>query len=114
MSMRTPTETALVKTCLDHLRLRGVLAWRNNTAGIRRVDRRGRAFWSFHGLRGAADILGVLPGGRFLAVEVKRPGNHPTEAQRAFLDGVRDAGGAALCVHSVEELVVQLQREMGL
>lgn len=108
--MKAPRETDLIRACLRLLKLRGVFAWRNNTTGVY-DPARGR-FRTFTGLKGVADILGVLPGGRLLAVEGKMPGNRPTRDQQAFLDGVRRAGGAALVVHSVEELERAL-RELG-
>ncbi len=73
--MKKPTETNLVRACLELLRLRGILSWRQNTAGIRRRDRAGREFWAAPALRGVADILAVAPGsGKLVAIEVKRPG----------------------------------------
>ena len=52
---------------------------------------------------GISDILGIYKG-RFLAVEVKRPGQHPTKKQLNFLERVHREGGLAVCVHSWEEL----------
>lgn len=111
MGVKAPTETVLVKAVLDYLRfVRRWPAWRNNTGAVR-VGRRLIRF----GEVGAADVLGILPAGRYplldpttagrlLAVEVKRPGNRPTPAQLAWLDMVREAGAVALVVHSLDEL----------
>jgi hypothetical protein len=63
--MKSPTETDLVGACLEYPRIRRILAWRSN---IRRTVA-GRTFWTFAGLRGVSDILGILEGGRLLAVE---------------------------------------------
>lgn len=102
----TTTEAQVLRACLDLLRLRGVLAWRNNSGMLR--DARGRPVR--FGLVGSSDILGVLPGGRLLAVEVKRPGGRPTEAQRGFLGAVIGAGGAALVIDDVAALAAVLDR----
>jgi len=56
------------------------------------------------GFPGLSDIIGQLADGRFLAVEVKRPGKNPTETQKAFLDRVAKYSGVAYTVHSVDEL----------
>jgi hypothetical protein len=40
----------------------------------------------------------------FVAIEAKRPGKSGTDAQDAFCQEVREAGGKAGVVHSVEEL----------
>lgn len=112
-------ESDLVRACLDWLALHRIKAWRMNNTGIfdpvKKVHRR------FHGLRGVSDILGILPRavrlregdeqllGAFLAIEVKKPGEKPRPEQEAFLLDIRDAGGIALCVHSLRELEDQLQ-----
>lgn len=51
-----------------------------------------------------ADILGIVHGGKFLAVEVKSATGRISEAQREFLARVSVLGGVALVVRSVEEL----------
>jgi hypothetical protein len=110
-------ETDLVRACLDWLTLHRIMAWRCNNTGI--YDPTRKCFRSFQGLRGVADILGILPqtvdldGGRvvfgnLLAVECKRPGEQPREDQEAFLKQIRDRGGIGICVHTVGELDRQL------
>ena len=55
---------------------------------------------------GSADLIGiVMPLGKFLALEVKRPGEKPSEAQAHWLALVRKAGGIAGVVTSVEEAI---------
>jgi hypothetical protein len=62
------------------------------------------------GAPGGPYILGILPScggneaGKFLGVEVKRPGNKPTPAQRSFLDRINSFGGVGLCVTSIADL----------
>jgi hypothetical protein len=108
MSTRAERETGIVKAVLGYLRfVRRWPAWRNNTGAVR-VGRRLIRF----GEVGAADILGVLPGGRLLAVECKRPGNRATAAQAAWLAMIAEGGALALVVVSVEDLAAQL-REAG-
>jgi hypothetical protein len=102
--MKAATESALVQACLDLLKLRGILAWRNSTHGVRRTDAKGRTFWTHHGLVGVADILGCLPCGRLLAVEVKLPKGRVTEEQRWFIDTVQALGGLAGVVRTVADL----------
>jgi hypothetical protein len=101
--MRAPRETELVGACLRLLALRGVFAWRNNSGAFVIGKGRARRFVRA-GAVGAPDIIGVLPGGRFLAVECKRPGRRPTPAQDAFLDRLRQAGALALVIDDVAAL----------
>lgn len=116
--MKAPTESDLVKQCLDWLAYRGFLAWRNANAGIRRRDKSGREFWAFRGLAGASDILGVVCRcaglrtiGQFLAVEAKLPGGRLTAAQGAFLDVIRQHGGLAFVVRSLADLEEAFRQE---
>ncbi len=98
-SKRTP-EGQVLRACLDYLALAKIRAWRNNTGAL--PDAAGRPVR--FGLAGSSDILGVLPGGRFLSVEVKAPGGRTTALQDQFLAGITQAGGLALVVRSIEDL----------
>jgi|SRR5579859_1485505 len=112
MKLKT-TETALVRSCLDFLALKGIVAWRNNTQGV--FDPvRGR-FRTFTGRKGVSDILGIMPlgsrlAGRLIAVECKIGRNVPSKEQHAFLADVKAHGGIALVVYSVDELIIALNR----
>jgi hypothetical protein len=53
--------------------------------------------------RGYPDIHGMLPGGRYFALEVKQPGERATPEQRAFIDSVLAGGGIAGVVYSYED-----------
>ena len=54
--------------------------------------------------KGYADIHGMLPGGRYFALEVKQPGERATPEQRAFLDAVAMGGGIAAVVYGFEDV----------
>lgn len=60
---------------------------------------------------GSADLIGWTATGRFLAVEVKRPGERPTKEQARFLQSVSDAGGVGVLAHSVTEFSARMQKE---
>lgn len=79
-------------------------AWRQNT---------GLAMGGQHAVRfsfvGCSDILGMLRGGRFLAVECKATGKVPSPEQQAFLDNVNAAGGIAICVDDPQQLIDALE-----
>ncbi len=120
--MKPPTEAAVLRACLEYLKLRGILAWRSSNHAARRRDKAGREFWAFHGLKGMADIIGILPMeergplfgplrrryGVLLACECKAPGKKPTQAQAAFLAAVEAAGGVGCWVSDVNELAAIL------
>jgi len=53
---------------------------------------------------GQSDILGVLPDGRILAIEVKKPGGKkPTFEQVLFLETIRRHGGVGMVVYTLLE-----------
>ena len=62
--------------------------------------------WKTHGgmysTAGIPDIIACM-GGRFVALEVKQPGGKPTRLQEITLGKIREAGGIAAVVTSVEE-----------
>lgn len=111
--MKAPKEGDIVKGCLELLRLRHCLAVRINTTGIRRTDKSGKQFWTFNGTVGVSDIIGCLPDGTMLAVEVKMPGKKPTQEQLDFLEMVASKGGFAVWVDSVAGLDDELVKALG-
>jgi hypothetical protein len=55
-------------------------------------------------INGVADIIGLLPGGRFLAVECKSGRGRQSPAQRAFQAMVEESGGLYVLARGVEDL----------
>lgn len=51
---------------------------------------------------GVADITGCW-GGRYIAIELKMPGEEPSELQKRFLDDVYYSGGRAGIAYTVQE-----------
>lgn len=105
-------ENEVVASCLEYLRFRKVFCWRQNQGGV--PDGKGR-FRKFNSTKGIADIIGVLPGGRMLAVECKTPkagsvrGGVVSKDQLAFAESVNGAGGLAIVVTSAAELATELE-----
>jgi Holliday junction resolvase len=65
----------------------------------------GRAYkWVSPSQRGVPDRLCVLPGGRVLAVEVKRPGGKVTRLQERELAQLNALGMQAAVVDSIESV----------
>lgn len=100
--LKQPPESALVRACLELLAARGVYAFRVNQQGVPIAGKPGK--YRPGPTRGVSDILGVLPGGRFLAVECKRKGGKVTSDQIGFLNYVKEFGGLAVVAYSVDDL----------
>lgn len=54
------------------------------------------------GLPGSSDIIGCLPGGRFLAIEVKALKGKVSPLQQQFIDNINQAGGLAFVARTIE------------
>jgi len=61
---------------------------------------------------GIPDIIGCLPGGRFIGIEVKRPGGELSSHQARVLANITDAGGLAIVAWSVEDVIRALAGEV--
>jgi len=84
--------------------------WRNNTGVGRTLS--GQRVIRF-GLVGSADLLGILRGGRFLAVEVKTAKGRQSEAQRNFQRMVEAMGGVYVLARDVQTVIDVIDEETG-
>lgn len=91
--------------------IHGLVVWRNNVGLARHFDPKTHETQTVkYGLaNGSSDLIGVLRG-RFVALEVKRPGEKPTKDQEQWLSIVRACGGFAAVVTSAEEAVAAIER----
>ncbi|MDR2103383.1 MAG: VRR-NUC domain-containing protein [Treponema sp.] len=97
--MVTP-ENRVKAEIMRYLKQRGITAWNNPSGAVRIAPDR----WFRFGKKGSADILGCLPGGRFLAVEVKAARGVLSPEQKTFLAEIRGLGGLAVMVRDWREL----------
>jgi hypothetical protein len=86
--------------CLRYLEKQGIKAWNNPSGAVRIAPDR----WLHFGLKGSADILGLLPGGRFLAVECKADHGRLSPEQREFLADIKAQGGMAVVVRGWQDI----------
>lgn len=100
-------EGALMRRIMLALSEAGAITWRNNCGYATYPN----GVVVKYGVcnPGGSDLVGIAPGGRFLAIEVKVPGAQPTEEQKRFINGVCLAGGIAGVAHSVEEALALLK-----
>jgi len=109
-----PTEKEIQNFTLSLFNSRGYYLWRNNTGMVHIGE--GRNARMFHaGLKGSADIIGVSPKGLFVALEIKRKGKKPSPFQVNFLKEVKDKGGIAEVIDSIEgaeQLLIDLNVEV--
>ncbi len=102
-------ENEIQKTIIDYLLLNQIFCWRNNTGVARYQDRNGESRFIKYGKVGSSDIIGILPDGRFLAIEVKAPGKEPTERQAEFLQSIAENNGVAIVATSLNEVINDIE-----
>lgn len=104
--MEGQKENIVLSQCLKYLEVLHIYHWRNNTGALKA----GRRFIRF-GFPGSSDILGILPDGRFLAIECKREkGGRLSDVQKDFISRINSNGGVAMCVHSLDELQENMRK----
>jgi hypothetical protein len=97
--------TSLVNACLWYLKAHRVPAHKMNSGAIK--GKHGR-FVRF-GFPGCPDIVGILPGGKFLGVEVKTGTGRLNADQIVFKGVVEDSGGVFVLVRALGDLERALQ-----
>lgn len=103
--MTTP-ENAVKNAILQFLQIHRIYHFRQN---VGTVKIKGRPVKFGH--TGQADILGMLPGGRFLAIECKASNGRTSPAQVDFLAMVNDGGGVGILAYRVEDVIERLRAE---
>lgn len=99
------SENEIQNSILEWLYFVDITAWRNNSGAV--FSQKDNTFRrkSKYDKNGISDILGILPDGRFLAIEVKKNKScKPSKTQKDFINDIRRDGGIAICVWSVEQV----------
>jgi hypothetical protein len=103
-------ERFIQKACLDWLNtIPGVAVWRQNIGAGMFSNKTGPARFVRFGQKGEADLCGIGPGGIYISIEVKAPGNLLRPEQVLWLDMIRQHGGIAFGVNSLDSCVRQLR-----
>lgn len=84
-------EQDIQKDILNFLEKNGFLAIKHNNIGI-------------YARAGVPDILACSNQGKFIGIEVKRPGQKPKPIQQAFIDAINKLNGVGFYATSVEEV----------
>ena len=102
-------EGVVVSQCLEWLARHRIFCWRNNTGSYRTTEGR----FIRYGHVGSADILGILPDGRFLAIECKTATGKQSKPQQVFQRMIETNGGIYIMARSASDLeraVLQLEQ----
>lgn len=104
---RVLLEKDIQEGIIQYLRLMKYVVFKHHSTGF--TVRNGKTAPFRYGDKGVADIIGCAPNGRFIAVEVKRPGGVISDDQQVFLDGISKNGGVALVAFSLDDVVQALR-----
>ena len=110
-------ENSVTKACVAYLSIKGAFVWRNNSRTVMVPGKGGKPRPMFFGYPGSPDILGVLPGGRMIGVECKRPlgprggtrGSDQSDDQKAFQSEMQRRGGLYVLARSLDDLVKAME-----
>lgn len=104
--MRGILEQDIQKAILDYLKYKKIYSWKSPSTGL--YDPTRKIFRKNKGIK-TVDILGILPSGKFLAIEVKRKPNKPTPDQLEFIDNINRNNGLAFVAYSFTEVEEKLR-----
>lgn len=101
------TEKQIETMILDFLSYQRGYYWKNNSVGIYDpVKKLYRKAKSKYAINGTSDILGVLPDGKLVAIEVKALKGRLSASQSEFLNNIKINGGVAFvakCLRDVQD-----------
>ncbi len=101
-------ERDVQKGIIDFLAFRHIFHYRNNTGAAVIQPANGPRRFLRAGALGSPDIV-VIIGGKYIGIEVKRPGGVLRESQIAFRNAVNDAGGLYWVFDSIDSAVDHIQ-----
>jgi hypothetical protein len=84
-----------------------VFMWRQNNQG---TWNRKRNSYFFTGMAGVPDLIGFTCRGRFLGIEVKRPGGKQSEMQKIFEKNCLAFGGIYILADDIDKVVPWLEK----
>ena len=89
------TEHEIQKQIIEYLQAVGIFHWRNNTGRRNHIQ---------FGYPGSPDIIGILPDGRFLGIEVKTRTGKQSPAQVIFQQNVEKSNGLYILARSIDDV----------
>lgn len=96
-------ETNIKNAILDYLKYRKIFCWLTNTQG--NFNKFTNTFYKNPRLlRGVSDIIGIMPDGKFLAIEVKSEKGKISDYQKEFLNNIRERNGIAFVARNIDDV----------
>lgn len=106
MASKLIPEKSIENSILHWLNMSGIFAWKNQSVGIfdpvKKIYRKSNN--PFH-IKGVSDVLGILPDGKLLAIEVKSKTGKASPEQLEFIEKIKKSGGVAFVARSLDEVI---------
>jgi len=102
-------ETLIKNSILDYLHYKNIFCWLNNTSGNYSI-KTNSYYKNPRLLRGVADIIGLLPDGRLLAIECKSGKNRQSAEQINFQNGIVGNKGIYILAYSLDDVEFALNK----
>lgn len=101
---KEPLERQIEIAILEYLNMKNIFAWKVKTQGT--YDPAAKKFRkpSKYYLRGQPDITAILPGGKFLGIEVKSRLGRLSKYQQSFHRRIVESGGSVLVARSIDDV----------
>lgn len=104
--MSKQQEAKLKKQILDYLKLKGIFCWNNRNVGVYNPK---TGCYIPSPIKGISDIIGILPNGKFLAIEVKTNKNKPTKNQLWFIEEIKRNNGVGIIAYNLDDVIDELE-----
>lgn len=106
MKTKVIPEKNIENSILHWLNMSGIFAWKVQTVGVfdpvKKIYRRSNN--RYH-IRGISDVIGILPDGKLLAIEVKSKTGKASPEQLEFIEKIKKSGGVAFVARSLDEVI---------
>lgn len=99
-------ESDIQRTILAYLTLRGIFHYKNSTVGIYKQST--GSYIPSQSI-GSPDIVCIIKG-KYVGLEVKRPGGKQSEHQKEFQQNLERAGGTYILTSSLDDLISKLEK----
>lgn len=96
-------ESDLLSYCLSALKLSGLVAWRVTNGPVMHSIN-GKMIRKCSPIKGFPDVAGVMPNGRFFAIELKTDKGRLSDEQTGWITKLNMSGAMAIVLRSREEI----------
>lgn len=104
-TIKNQSEKDIENQILEYLSLKNIFAFKVEKTGIydptKGVFRKKKSKYNINGI---SDILGILPNGKFIAIEVKSKYGILSLEQSLFLSAIKNNGGFGFVARSVNDV----------